>query len=362
MSIEWIKHFKVSKELFSPFELDNDYYYKKDLNKKYDLLLSEVIKLGGDECSITIIKRYHKKIIESINHYYKADISKSGSIIKNLIKEIGENPIAVSSLNNSLALHGNQSKELQFFRSRVGDQFAPYSIYEMLYLPEKIRAKAGGYRFSIPGNPCWYLSNSSYGCWIETGFPTDDRFYVSPVVLDGKQKILNLAVFPNTYVFDGLDENQFHCWLKLYMLSIATSYRIMESDRLFFSEYIVSQLIMIAAKKLGYDGVAYYSKRVVDERFALCAINIALFVDYDKEESGIRKHVKMGVPFNYGLFKQLQPSLKYKRYEMESERTGLATNIGIGGMNFPYRETQFYEFDEFLFANWEQKDSIPWGV
>ena len=68
--------------------------------------------------------------------------------------------------------------------------------------------------------------------------------------------------------------------MKLLMLTIATSYRIKEAGRTFKSEYIISQSIMMACKRLGYDGVAYYSKRVSDEIFAFCAINLALFVDY----------------------------------------------------------------------------------
>ena len=44
---------------------------------------------------------------------------------------------------------------------------------------------------------------------------------------------------------------------------------------------------MMACKKQRYDGVAYYSKRVSDELFALCAIKLALFVDYKGEYSEI---------------------------------------------------------------------------
>lgn len=59
------------------------------------------------------------------------------------------------------------------------------------------------------------------------------------------------------------------------MLDIATSYRVKEVNRTFKSEYIISQSIMMACKKLGYSGVAYYSKRVDDIAFARCAINLA---------------------------------------------------------------------------------------
>ena len=51
------------------------------------------------------------------------------------------------------------------------------------------------------------------------------------------------------------------------MLMVATSYKINESGRTFKSEYIVSQAVMMACKKLGYDGVAYFSRRVSDVSF-----------------------------------------------------------------------------------------------
>ena len=54
-----------------------------------------------------------------------------------------------------------------------------------------------------------------------------------------------------------------------------------------------------------YDGVAYYSKRVYDEVFARCAINLALFVDYKGDYSELIKHMKIDDAFNFGLYKQL---------------------------------------------------------
>lgn len=64
----------------------------------------------------------------------------------------------------------------------------------MLHLPFPMRGKTGNYRFSIPGIPSLYLGNSSYACWLELGRPAEYKFNVSPVVLDGSQKIFNLAV------------------------------------------------------------------------------------------------------------------------------------------------------------------------
>ena len=49
----------------------------------------------------------------------------------------------------------------------------------------------------------------------------------------------------------------------------------------------------MACKKLEYDGIAYYSKRVADEAFARSAINLVLFVDYENEDKGIARHMKI---------------------------------------------------------------------
>ena len=240
---------------------------------------------------------------------------------------------------------------------------------DMSHLPYSLRAKSGNYRFSIPGNPSYYLSNSSYGCWIETGFPPDIEFNVSPVLLDGTQTIFNLAVsIRDISCLNECERERVHTWIKLLMLTMATSYTINEPGRSFKSEYIISQSIMMACKKLGYDGVAYYSKRVSDEIFARCAVNLALFVDYKNEYSEIENHIKIDNAFNYSVYKNLLTSLKYKSYELRSVNTSFITNIGSYERQYPYRETEFYRFDQFLFATWTDKptkngkDEISWGV
>lgn len=84
-----------------------------------------------------------------------------------------------------------------------------------------------------------------------------------------------------------------------------------------------------------YDGIAYYSRRVDNETFALCAINLVLFVDYDGEYSEMIKHMKIDDAFNYSLYKQLNDSLKYKEYELRSTYTGYITNIGSFERQYP---------------------------
>ena len=97
----------------------------------------------------------------------------SNAVIKNLIVKSDGFPLASSYLCDSPAFLGTRGSELQLFRSRTGNASLMYGAKEMLPLPRSLRSKSGNYRFSIPGNPCYYLSNSSYGCWIETGFPPE---------------------------------------------------------------------------------------------------------------------------------------------------------------------------------------------
>lgn len=369
MSLTWMENGFICKDLYAPFILEKDFDYFDDLKKKYKLVIQQAEGAGADDDSLKILSEFKSKILKALKCYYKADIEKCNKIIRNLIKDVGKDSFAVNTLDKSYAFPGGLGTELQLFRCRKGNPSNAYQAKDMLHLPQKLREKSGNYRFSIPGNPSLYLANSSYGCWIETGFPSENEFNVSPVLMDGTQKILNLVIsIRDFHVLNGFEDRRVHCWLKLYMLTIATSYRIKEADRTFKSEYIISQSIMMACKRLGYDGVAYYSKRVNDEIFALCAINLALFVDYEGNYSKIVEHMKMDDAFNFGLYKQLCASLTYKNYELRSIRSGFITNIGNYDRQNPYTETKFFDFDKYMFTIWRDKpngkgkDQIPWGV
>ncbi len=371
MKLTWLNNGFINKDLYAPFIVEWDSDYLLDLSKRLRTLLIQAKNAGADQESLFIIEKYRDKILESVKSYYHADIAKCNTIIKNLLKDIGDKPLAVNTIYQSSAFSGLPTQELQLFRCRIGNPSNSYSAKDMLHLPQSKRARSGNYRFSIPGNPSLYLSNTSYGCWIETGFPSAIDFNISPVLLDGTQKIFNLAVSIRDFSkLNEFEADYVHTWLKLLMLMIATSYRINEKDRTFKSEYIISQAIMMGCKKLKYDGVAYYSKRVDDELFAFCAINLALFVDYNykNEYSDIVKHMKMDDSFNFFYYLMLLPSMKYEEYDLKSVSTGLITNIGSYDRQHPFKETEFFEFDKFLFSTWKNKpngkgkDQISWGV
>lgn len=64
--------------------------------------------------------------------------------------------------------------------------------------------------------------------WAEALIKTPEyKFNVAPVVLDGKQKIFNLAVMSRDWSkLNELEEERVHCWLKLLVLMIAKLMRM----------------------------------------------------------------------------------------------------------------------------------------
>lgn len=351
----------IDQKLNAPFEIEKDSEYYPDLRDKYLTLLSDAKKANADAESIRIIEKFRDRIQTAVRYYYKGNIISSHQKIKNLVKDCIDNPFAVSEVNKSFAFPG-AGPEVQFFRARLGNPRG-FKAKDMLHLPYSLRGRTGNYRFSIPGVPSLYLGNSSYACWIELGRPAEVEFNVSPVLVDEKQRILNLAVMNRDFLHlnDG-KANRVHTWLKLLMLMIATSYRIKEQGRTFKSEYIVSQSIMLACKQLGLDGVAYYSHQVTDQVFAGAAVNVALFAEYKfgQEYSDICNHIMIGNSFNYQTFKQLGFANTDAAYELRTAQAGTRTIIGSYDRQYRYGMTDFCRFDKFLFKGWKRED-ITWG-
>ena len=361
--MSWITRFN-DKEFHAPYKVAKESDYYDDLRRRLTHFINKLKEADADEESIRIAKNYSEKVCESIRDYNNGNISSSHQKIENLIKKCNNHKLAVEYVNNSRAFPGKKGSEIQFYRARKEVDAVSLKQMDMLHIPFSFRGKSGNYRFSIPGVTSLYLANTSYGCWIEMGKPSEHDFYVSPVVLDGKQRIFNLAVA--TRILYELNDGSIdfvHCWVKLLILMMATSYKIEEGNRSFKSEYIVSQSIMLACKKCGYDGVAYFSKQVEDELFAFSAVNLALFVNYRKrkEYGEICEHIKVDEPLNYQLYRQLRESIKFNDYQMRID--GARTPVNINGYTRPYsyKEMEFYRYDKHLFARWLDKDMIIWG-
>lgn len=367
-NFEWVKQLNY-EEYCTPFVINNDNEYVSALESKLKSLIDNFEFCGADSDIIEIAKDTCRKIINSIDLYYKGDIVDAQTIINELINSFDDDSYAITGINNSIAFpgFGQENLEVQFFRARLSERVEGYKANEMLHIPFNKREIIKSQRFSIPGLPCLYLGNTTYDCWIELGRPADYMFNVSPALLDNTQKVLNLAVSIR-YFYEYLTpkdtcdvaemKKEMLTLLKLVILNICTSYRVINDDRNFKSEYIVSQMIMLACKKRGLDGIAYFSKRIISEMFSsIYSVNLVLFANYNHENSlsEICEHIEIDNSFNFSMYKQLLPSLKYKKYRLRVDNSPFIAGINESKKIFPYKETEFHDFDEFLFANWKRR-------
>ena len=190
--LTWIQSFS-EKEIHAPFFVNKDSEYYNDLRKRLTAFVNILKKASADEESIRVAKKYSDKICEGLRDYYHGRVSACHQKILNLVKGCTYNKLALSLLNESRAFPGLRGTEIQFFRARLSNMAQTFSPKEMLHHPFTLRGVTGNYRFSIPGVTSLYLANSSYGCWIELGRPSEHDFNVSPFVLDGGQKIFHLC-------------------------------------------------------------------------------------------------------------------------------------------------------------------------
>lgn len=368
----WIE--KIDFQKFAmPLVVKRDNEYYPGIVEKLADLVFELERCGASDKIVLAVKEYRKKIISSIILYYQGDLVDAQLIVNEMLDEFNDAAPAITDINSSIAFPGGgpDYSEVQFFRARLSENVVEFSSEDMLHIPFNKRHIVKSERFSIPGLPCLYLGNSSYACWVEMGCPADHRFNVAPILLDNTQKVLNLTVSISAlYAFnesentlsESENENYVISLLKLFVLTLCTSYKVEETNRNFKSEYILPQMLMLACKRRKLDGITYYSKQIPSELLACnVGVNLVLFAKYNGEESlsEICQHLEVGTSFNFALFKQLLPCQLYKTYELRDLSTPYINNVGTKNHFFPYTETQFFEFDKYLFANWHRDWTIP---
>ena len=265
------------------------------------------------------------------------------------------------SLYNDTASNLNydymMSKDLSFYKGRVGVQ--AFTRQDMLHIPFDDKGKIGNQRFSVSGIPCLYLSTTSWGTWIELNSPENGRFQVSAYKLPDNLKILNLCIQQNFIdglgtLFDEKERGTILTCLELFPLVIATSFRVKEENRVFHSEYVISQQIMQVCSDLGMSGVAYLSKRVIDSEAYPQAVNLALMMPENfkyrywsrANEVSLTEPVRMSDFLLRAEYKE--KSLMYKSYVNEIYKGKYNDAIKLANQRILYTDTEFSRFDEHI--------------
>lgn len=344
-----------------PKNLNKDNEYFEEVLKFMNTLIEDLRSNDIEQAYIKIAEEYKNLFQSVLTKYYEGKIVDAYNIINDLVKEYKDNYIIYSKLSKSFSfnyyvIENKKWDEFIFFRARVGNIEKENKKNVLKHTPFDMISKIGSNRFSIPGQPCLYLGSTSYACWIEMDKPSDKDFNVGCILLNKDYEILNLST--DIQVFLGAvsvlkEESDKQMMFKSYLLSQVTSFCVKEEKRNFKSEYIISQLITLACKSNGIEGISYISKRVSSNVFGhdIC-MNLALFVPYEhgkKYSSIMETQMKIGIPVNYAYFEKLKRAplcLSIEHFAYENSE--YPTNIGDFENQIPYTETHFFDFDKYL--------------
>lgn len=322
-------------------------------------------------------------IIEALILYNNAKVADAKEFIKKIIYKYCNEPYIVASIDNNYAFRGMAPESIQpkqykgnpiykkmnehplsFFKGRVAVE--NIDRRDMLHIPFDKRGLITTQRFSMSGVPCLYLSTTSLGCWLELNMPQLELFQISSYKIPDDLKILNMCISQHTingrasggYVDE--DEYKATCSLiELFPLVCATSFQVLDMNRSFRSEYIISQLLMQVVNELDIDGVAYLSKKMEDYYAYPQAVNVAILMNSDKlppySEEKLDMYwqrsdeIKLTDPFISSEISQQSDNDLYKSYINEIYKDHkVHNNVILAGNKLVYTDTDFSKFDEFL--------------
>ena len=354
------------KELLSsvsaPFSCNFDIDYYDAVSLKLSELEDLLILSGAEQEIVDASKEFRFALISILEEYYKGNVFSAQAKMNEQIRIIcSEDELAAVEVNRCSVV-GDNKERIPFFRARLDADEEGFTSKEMGVIPFSQRTRCNAERFSIPGLPCLYAGNTSYVCWLEMGKPADYRFNVSILWVDNSIKLLDLTVVANclfSHFVDGsliLSENLSIGRIKRIMLSICSSFRVKEKARIFKSEYIIPQLVMLSCRDYNLDGISYFTTKVSNSLLAgICTANIALFSKYendlfypDMDKSVLDGRVSVSDAVNYSVFKQMVFDACSVPDHLWIEGSRFINNIDVYGEQTEYRNTEFYRFDKYL--------------
>jgi hypothetical protein len=185
-------------------------------------------------------------------------------------------------------IHIATKDDKSFFRIRES-YLKLKTPYEMAHIPFEFRHRIPTNRYSIPGIPCLYMSNTLHLCAEELGKKDIRHLWGSRIEFDiNALNLVNLEYTPTKIAFlnqpvkDLKEETDFFfkeslvTWPISFVCSIKTKYQRAN----FKVEYIIPQLIMQWCLESPYlDGVSYFSTKGTPQQIdnvPMSHINIAL--------------------------------------------------------------------------------------
>jgi hypothetical protein len=225
----------------------------------------------------TKIESFCDKLIQSVNTYYLGFPAKAYFEFEDAMSLIDEFLFPPKA--------GQVAKDIHepYYRARKDDGFNSLERKDMFHIPFEKREYVTTQRFSVPGLPCLYLSNSVYVCWEELGRPDINKMKVSRLKLENyRLKYLDLSLSPSflkrmltvstsEHFLEGkktseqaLNEQDYLTliYIMRWPLIAACSIKVKKQDGAFKPEYIFPQfLLQWVRQNKNIDGIKYFSVR-----------------------------------------------------------------------------------------------------
>lgn len=168
-----------------------------------------------------------------------------------------------------------------YYRVRKGNG-KQFQRHEMFHIPFEERERVTTQRFSVPGLPCIYLSNSVYVCWEELRRPEIAKMQISRYKLENiRYRFLDISLTPSSMcqTLESISskesaefskrtqEEALDSWNKgslnfimRWPLIAACSIKVKKEDGAFKPEYIFPQfLLQWVTHNKNFDGIKYFS-------------------------------------------------------------------------------------------------------
>lgn len=206
--------------------------------------------------------------------------------VRDVLNEIQSNNLK-SSIHKAYALFEANKGYLplipelhtnEFYHMRNGTDFDFEDRLQMFHINNNNKSIISAHRYNFPGEPCWYLANDLYLCWLECDMPNEAAWCKIKAKEEYPLKVVNffrwgldsLYMLKENFFFQNEEEkinaiNEIIKYYITYPIFAACSLKVEDRSKNFVSEYVFPQLFMQWLKeKTDFDGVAYSSELYSD--------------------------------------------------------------------------------------------------
>lgn len=231
--------------------------FKDKVNKAQRISSEVFLGIGELEDCKSRIESLIGGLLKCIDQFYEARPAKAYLTFSSTMKEL--------DITSYLDKNCRYEQGSSLFRIRATTGNYPLSKDELFHIPFEKRGIVKSQRFSIPGLPSLYTSNSIYVAWQEMRRPNIDS--IQAIRLENQRDLKLLDITTDVYVchIDNLDLriDANICLYKIltWPLAACCSIKVKNIEDSFKPEYIIPQLLFQWVSE-NLDGIKYSSSHI----------------------------------------------------------------------------------------------------